>query len=149
MKSIAYPHAERPRPFARVVIGTAAATMLPVALWRETQSMMRRPHEDYDVIVHYCRQRGTDGVGHDTWTISHGREKHGERDSLEAATELACDLAAVYRRPAWLLDETGYPLKPIERRAANWTHTAGSSPAPRVSQRPQASGWPFGFEREK
>ncbi len=80
--------------------------------------MMRRPHEDYDVIVHYFRQRGTDGPGYDTWTISHGREKQGERDSLEAATELACDLAAVYSRPAWLLDETGYPLKPIERRGS-------------------------------
>ena len=35
---------------------------------------------------------------------------------LASALELACDVALVHSRPAWLLDETGYPLKPIECR---------------------------------
>ena len=77
--------------------------------------MTRRPDEDYDVIVHYFGQRGTRSTGRDTWTIWLGGEKQEERRTLEAARELACDVAAVHSRPAWLLDVTGYPLKPIER----------------------------------
>ena len=73
--------------------------------------MMRRPDEDHDVIVHQFRKRD----GRDIWTIWLAGDKQGERRTLEAALELACDVAAVYSRPAWLLDETGYPLKPIER----------------------------------
>ena len=36
--------------------------------------------------------------------------------ALEAAITLARAVAAVHGKPAWLLDETGYPLKPIEPR---------------------------------
>ena len=44
------------------------------------------------------------------------REKQGERETLKAATELACYVATLHSRPAWLLDEAGDPLKPIEPR---------------------------------
>ena len=80
---------------------------------------MRRPDEDYDVIVHCFAQRGSSGTGLPTWTIWLGEEKQGERVTLESALELARDVAAERSRPAWLLDETGYPLKPIDHRAAN------------------------------
>ena len=68
----------------------------------------RRPDEDYDVILYECRN---------TWTVWLGGDKQGERESLAAAITLARAVAAVHRKPAWLLDETGYPLKPIERGA--------------------------------
>ena len=76
--------------------------------------MTRQPDEDYDVVVHYFGQRGSSGTGRPTRTIWFGGEKQGERRTLEAARELACDGATVHSRPAWLLDETGYPLRPIE-----------------------------------
>ncbi len=69
------------------------------------------------MIIRYRRQLGTDGAGRDTWTIWLGGEIQGEQQTLEAAVELALHVAAVCSRPAWLLDETGYPLKPIERDA--------------------------------
>ena len=75
--------------------------------------MMRRPEEDYDVVVQQFRQRD----GQDVWTVWLGGEKQGERDTRADAIELARDVAAIYSRSAWLLDETGYPLKPIEGRA--------------------------------
>ena len=65
--------------------------------------MTPRPDEDYDVICHQFRQRD----GRDIWTIWLGGDKQGERDTLSAAIELACDVAAVHSRAAWLLDETG------------------------------------------
>ncbi len=70
--------------------------------------MTRQPDEDYDVILYECRN---------TWTVWLAGERLGERESLEAAITLARAVAAVCRKPAWLLDETGYPLKPIERGA--------------------------------
>ena len=72
--------------------------------------MTRQPDEDYDVIAQQFRQRD----GRDSWTIWLGSQKQGERASRAAALELARDIAAVYSRPAWLLDETGYPLQPID-----------------------------------
>ncbi len=77
--------------------------------------MMRQPDEAQDVIVHKDRSH-SDGVSWDTWTIWLGGEIQGERQTLEAAVELARHVAAVCSRPAWLLDETGYPLKPVEGR---------------------------------
>ena len=65
--------------------------------------MTRQPDEDYDLILYECRH---------TWTVWLCGELQRERFTLEAAVELACDLAAAHRKPAWLLDETGYPLKP-------------------------------------
>ena len=59
------------------------------------------------MILYECRN---------TWTIWLGGDKQGERDSLEAGIELARDVVAVHRKPAWLLDETGYPSQPIEPR---------------------------------
>ena len=76
--------------------------------------MVRKPDEDNDVIVRQFRRLDEDGAGRDTWTVSIGDEKQGDRDSLRAATELACHLATLHSRPAWLLDETGCPLQPIE-----------------------------------
>ncbi len=78
--------------------------------------MTRTPDEDCDVIVHQFRQVGENGAARDTWAVWIGDEKQGERDSLKSATELACHLATLHSRPAWLIDETGYPLKPIEPR---------------------------------
>ncbi len=68
--------------------------------------MRRRPDEDDDIVVYECRG---------TWTIWLAGDKQGARVTLESALELARAVAAVYSRPAWLLDETGYPLKPIAR----------------------------------
>ena len=67
------------------------------------------------MIVHQGRVLGASGGAWDVWTIWLAGTKHSERDSLEAAVELACDVAAEHSRPACLLDETGYPLKLIER----------------------------------
>ena len=78
--------------------------------------MFRRPDEDHDVVVHYMRLPvAHGGAGKDVWTVWLGREQLGYRHTLEAATALAGQVAAMNSRPAWLLDETGYPLKPIER----------------------------------
>ncbi len=62
--------------------------------------MTRTPDEDSDVIVHQFRQPGTNGAGLDTWTVWLGEEKQGKRVTLEAALELACDVAAAHSRPA-------------------------------------------------
>ncbi len=49
---------------------------------------MRRPDEDLDVIVHQDRLLDPNGATRDIWTIWLGGEKQGERETLEAATEL-------------------------------------------------------------
>ena len=59
------------------------------------------------MILYQCRG---------TWTVWLAGEKLGERFTFEAALELALDAAAAHRKPAWLADETGYPLKQIEPR---------------------------------
>ncbi len=51
---------------------------------------MRQPDEDRDVIVHQGRVLGASGSARDIWTIWLTGKKQGERDSLEAAVELAC-----------------------------------------------------------
>ena len=56
------------------------------------------------IVVYQCRG---------TWTIWLGGEQLGERATRASAIEVAGDVAAARRRPAWLLDETGYPLKLI------------------------------------
>ena len=70
---------------------------------------MRQPDEDSDVIVHQSHEWD----GRDIWRVRLGNEKRGERLTLASAVELARDLALMNSRPAWLLDDTGYPLKPI------------------------------------
>ena len=72
--------------------------------------MFRPADEEQDVICHQCRKVD----GQDVWTIWVAGEKQGERDTLEGGMQLARDIAVTYSRSAWLLDETGYPLKPIE-----------------------------------
>ncbi len=66
--------------------------------------MTRQPDED--LIIYECGE---------FWEIRIGDEVHGLRFTLEAVLARARDAAMVHRKPAWLLDETGYPLKPIER----------------------------------
>jgi hypothetical protein len=70
--------------------------------------MTRRPEEDADVV---CQQMYL--AERDTWTIRLGSNKLGDRHSLAEAITLARDAAVAHSRPAWLLDETGYPLKPM------------------------------------
>ena len=64
--------------------------------------MTHQPNEDLDVIVHQGRELGASGGARDVWTIWLAGTKQGERDSLEAAVELACDVAAENSRPACL-----------------------------------------------
>ena len=52
------------------------------------------PEEQSDVVCQQCRHQ--DG-----------------RDSLTDAIDLTRHVAVTHGRPAWLLDETGYPLKPM------------------------------------
>ncbi len=75
--------------------------------------MALQPDEDHDVIIHQFRGRD----GRDIWTIRLGDEKLGERITLESAIERPRLIARMHSRPAWIQDETGYPLKPIERDA--------------------------------
>ena len=74
----------------------------------------QEPDGALDVLVHYTQSRhaGT-GEKRDTWVVFLGLEKHTERATLQAATEVARTLARKHRRGAWLHDATGYPLKPI------------------------------------
>ena len=72
--------------------------------------MTLEPDEDNDVMVVHRFSK----LHLETWTIWIGGEKQAERTSLEAATEIARDIALMRSRPAWLLDETGYPLNRIE-----------------------------------
>ena len=69
--------------------------------------MTRQPDENSDVIIYEYRN---------TWAIWLGDELQGVGFTLESALELARDVAAVHRKPAWLHDETGYPLKSIAPR---------------------------------
>ena len=71
--------------------------------------MTRRPEEDVDVVC----QQGRSADGQATWTIRLGRDAQGDRHSLADAITLARDVAVAHSRPAWLLDESGYPLKPM------------------------------------
>ena len=73
--------------------------------------MPRTPaDEDHDVIVHWCSG---------AWEIRLGDELHGLRFTLTSALERVRDVAAVHRKPVWLHDGTGHPLKPIARRQAS------------------------------
>ena len=67
--------------------------------------MTQQPDED-DAIIYECEE---------FWEIRIGDELHGLRFTLESALEHARGLAAFHRTPAWLLDETGYLVKLIER----------------------------------
>ena len=75
-----------------------------------SQCMTRTPDEDYDVILYACRG---------TWTVWFTGEKLGERLTFESALELAREVAAAHRKPAWLADASGYPLKLEPHRATH------------------------------
>ncbi len=90
------PSEAHPQPFAPILGGSAVAPFSPIT---------QQPDED-DVIIYECGEY---------WEIRIGDELHGLRFTLEAALARPRDVAAVHRKPAWLLDETGYPVKPIER----------------------------------
>ena len=62
--------------------------------------MTHQPDEDLDVIVHQGRVLGASGSARDVWTIWLAGKKQGERDSLDAAVEFACDVAAENSRSA-------------------------------------------------
>lgn len=73
------------------------------------------PDEERDVIVHFVKEiDGRTGSSRDRWLIFLGLDKRGEADNREGAIVLARQLAAVNNRPAWLLDESGYPMRPID-----------------------------------
>ena len=71
--------------------------------------MLQFPDEAHDVIC--CHQSPSDGPG--SWVVRLGEDTLGERDSLAGAIDLTRTVAVSHRRPAWLLDESGYPLKPM------------------------------------
>jgi hypothetical protein len=72
------------------------------------------PDETKDVIVHYMKTvDARSGKSYERWVVYLGDEQQGEADNLEAALNHARQLAAVRNLRAWLLDQGGYPLKPI------------------------------------
>lgn len=71
--------------------------------------MLQLPDEAHDVI---CSHRPrADGLA--SWVVRVGGTTLGERQSLAGAIDLTRSAAVSHRRPAWLLDESGYPLKPM------------------------------------
>ena len=75
----------------------------------EKRYMLRPPDEAQDVI---CSHRPRPG-GPGGWVVRVGDATVGERESLAGAIDLTRSAALSHGRPAWLLDETGYPLKPM------------------------------------
>ena len=71
--------------------------------------MFQPPDETHDVIC--CHRPRSDGAG--SWVVRVGDTTLGERESLAGAIDLTRTAALSHRRPAWLLDESGYPLKPM------------------------------------
>ncbi len=71
--------------------------------------MFQSPDESHDVICSH-QPRPDGGV---SWVVRVGGTTVGERESLVGAIDLTRSAAVSYRRPAWLLDESGYPLKPM------------------------------------
>ncbi len=71
--------------------------------------MFQSPDEARDVI---CSHRARAG-GAGNWVVRVGETTLGERESLAGAIDLTRSAAVSRRRPAWLLDESGYPLKPM------------------------------------
>jgi hypothetical protein len=75
--------------------------------------MQRQRTEDHDIVVHRFRSGYANGVYMDTFAVWLGTKRIAKRDTLEDAIWLARTLAEGLNRPAWLLDGSGYPLKPI------------------------------------
>jgi hypothetical protein len=73
------------------------------------------PDEDRDVIVHYLKiHEVLGGRARDEWTVWKGKQQLGAFDNREDASRLACRAAEEEGCRAWMLDEAGYPLKPLE-----------------------------------
>ena len=70
--------------------------------------MFNYPDETHDVICYH--QPRPDGS---SWVVRLGETTLGERESLAGAIDLTRSAAVSHSRPAWLLDESGYPLKPM------------------------------------
>ena len=75
----------------------------------EKRYMLQPPDEAHDVICSHQPQ--ADGSG--SWVVRVGETTLGERESLAGAIDLTRSAAVSHRRPAWLLDASGYPLKPM------------------------------------
>ncbi len=75
--------------------------------------MHRQPSEDRDIVVHRFRSGYMNGVYRDTFAVWLGTTRVANRETLDDALSLARTMADHLKRPAWLLDGTGYPLKPI------------------------------------
>ncbi len=75
----------------------------------EKRYMLQPPDEAHDVICSHQPRTG----GYPRWVVRVGQNTLGECDSLAGAIDLTRDAALYHRRPAWLLDESGYPLKPM------------------------------------
>lgn len=73
-----------------------------------------KPDEKRDIIVHYIQIiDAPTGEKRDTWTVWLGLDKQADCTTLEEAAHLGLQLAKTHDRPAWLLDESGYPLKSV------------------------------------
>jgi hypothetical protein len=71
-----------------------------------------RPDEDRDVIVHYFDEvDASTGIHRDRWLVFQGPDRRGEARTSDEAIAMARRLSAETGRPAWLLDENGYPMK--------------------------------------
>lgn len=75
----------------------------------EKRYMFQSPDESHDVICSHRPCAGGPGI----WVVRVGEATVGERQSLAGAIDLTRSAAVSHRRPAWLLDESGYPLKPM------------------------------------
>ena len=76
-------------------------------LSRKGGRMVRPADEEHDVICHQCRKLD----GRDVWTVWVAGEKQGERDTLEAASQLTRDVAATCSRAAWLVYRPSLTLR--------------------------------------
>ena len=70
------------------------------------------------MIVHYFGQRRSNGTAPPSLDNLARWGKQGEQACDGGALTLARVVAGVHGNPAWLPDESGYRLKPIEARPA-------------------------------
>ena len=99
-------------------------------------SRAEKPDETRDVIVHYIQIiDASTGEKRDTWTVWLGLDKQADCTTLEEAAHLALQLAKTHDRPAWLLDESGYPLKSV---------VVGGPSEVTIEKEGQTQTYPFG-----
>lgn len=79
------------------------------------RSRPNAPDEDRDVIVHYMEEIQVPAHSErEYWIVWQGQEWQAEYATYDEAIAAARRLSADIDRPAWLLDRSGYPLKPID-----------------------------------